>query len=665
MFSTSLTERIMKYVRRTNSRLFHDVTVQDMKTKAEHLVNTCALSDCDELMQKLVKTSILNEMKVIIDDKFIANPNVFQDVEFFERFTNASGKNKSSSVFDTIHECVSQGGKHVSNIIYNTPICDVNILENRVKFLQRLENIYLPNINDVQNWFETMKENEKHVVWLYEEKQENMKELYDLVFFRLKGLQPLNKSGNALTAYNIYRIFVSPIFGIVAPLIYFIIPYLIVMYRFKVRIPFGVYMKTIFSTMFNSDETMFGSGKHYKYLRIASYLFSAVFYFQGIFTSIDLSKTVHKISRLLVDNLHGAVQYLKAANKLSSLFWNEGISSYIDVPTSKLESIENETSFVSSLEDEKFSVLRLFGKQLKCYKFLNLEITNSIILKSYILDALLGGVRFKNNNKYAFAEFSKSITNPCVKLSNMVHPCINASKAVKNDVMFGDGYKQNAIITSPNSSGKSILIKSVIVNVLMAQTMGVSSCENVVVTPFRFINTQINVPDSTGHESLFEAEMHRCKHNLDMLRTVTEDTECHNKLCLIVMDEIFNSTNPIEAVAGAYAVCKRISEYQNNMLVFTTHFNYLTKLAKDPKHSFNNYRMETIVNENDVVFTYRLEHGVNKHLLALELLRKSGFEDSILDDAIKIKNSLVKPSKSKKSIETTKKDDKETTTTSL
>jgi DNA mismatch repair ATPase MutS len=174
------------------------------------------------------------------------------------------------------------------------------------------------------------------------------------------------------------------------------------------------------------------------------------------------------------------------------------------------------------------------------------------------------------------------------------------------------------------------------VNLIMAQTMGLCASSSAIITPFTFINTQINVPDSTGYESLFEAEMHRCKYNLDSLEKLDQ-----KGFSLIIMDEIFNSTNPVEAISGAFAVCKRMSNYKTNMLIFTTHFNYLTKLAKEPTCSFANYRMETIVDDEDIKFTYKLEKGVNKHLLALELLRKSGFESNIITDAIKIKNKLT------------------------
>ena len=86
-----------------------------------------------------------------------------------------------------------------------------------------------------------------------------------------------------------------------------------------------------------------------------------------------------------------------------------------------------------------------------------------------------------------------------------------------------------------------------------------------------------------------------------------------------------------------------MAQYQNNILIFTTHFNYLTKLAKDKSLRFVNYRMGTQHDEKQgtIYFDYKLERGVNKHLLALELLKKTGFDADIIDEAIQIKKHLT------------------------
>jgi hypothetical protein len=162
--------------------------------------------------------------------------------------------------------------------------------------------------------------------------------------------------------------------------------------------------------------------------------------------------------------------------------------------------------------------------------------------------------------------------------------------------------KSNAIITSGNSSGKSILIKSILINTLLGQSCGISCCrEFSSFKPFTNILSCIHVPDITGHASLFEAEMHRSKYILDMIKASD-----NNQTSLIIMDEIFNSTNPLEAISAAYAVCKKISEYSNVLLIFTTHLSYLTKLSKTSR--FINYRMQTLIDStNKITFTYTME----------------------------------------------------------
>jgi DNA mismatch repair ATPase MutS len=592
---------------------------------------------------------VLEGLVVAQDNLYKENNNVYNDVEFFERFTNSNdvGMTRTKCVFDVINKCSLQGSGKVLKKICHKPVADVDVLNKRKEALKSMEKVLADPSNEqtVVKLLDVMHKTEKDVAWLFTENKDTINELYDIVFFRLKGLRPLNNNGTALTVYNIYRIFISPVFGIIAPLIYFVIPYIIVLYKFKVKIPFKMYLRTIFHTIFNSEDTILGSGKGFKYVRIISYLFSAVFYFQGIFNSIDLAKTVNKISSVLVNNLHGAVQFLQASHELNKLLWEEG-SMNAFVKFASMTSIGDDENVIVKLKSSAYSVFSKFGEHLKTYKYMNLPSAKYIVQKAYVVDSLLSVLRFKKENAFTFSEFlpnGMENATPTVHLKDMVHPCIPSQFAVKNDVFLGNSdtvtSKQNAIITSPNSSGKSVLIKSIMINILMAQTICISCSSSSQITPFTYITTHVNVPDSTGYESLFEAEMHRCKRNLDVLHELS--VEKRPKLSLIVMDEIFNSTNPVEAVAGAYAVCKRIASYHSNLLIFTTHFNYLTKLAKEPSCMFDNYRMQTEVGNGDVKFSYKLEKGVNKHLLALELLKKSGFDNDIVDEAIRIKNALT------------------------
>lgn len=625
-------------LKKIKDRLLHDKSCIQLKASIEKLNDINNQNDELKIID-ILNSKCLFKDDYIQDDCFIENDNIYKDTEFFDKLSN-----KSTSVFSNIHNSSTYGGQYISELIYRNPICNIDLLKQRTNCLHKIEQTYDTHKNETHNLLKVLKDNEKYVVWLLEEKDETIKDLYSMVFFRLKGLQPLNKIGSALTSYNIYRIIVSPLFGLVAPVVYFLIPYIIVLYKFRIYIPFTTYIKTMFYSVFSASDTLFGTNKFFKYIRIISYVFSAVFYFQGIFTSIDISKTVNKMCGLIISNFNCIIEYLIASKKLIELYWNsKEFSSYMKCKNKNDEHHENK--FINDLQKVKgkYNVFENFGNQLRAYKFLDMNTFYEILKKSYVLDSIIGTIIYKKSRGFCISQYVHTEEKPIINFEGVVHPCISVDKAIENNVQLGIiDSEQNAIITSPNSSGKSILIKSILVNVIMSQTMGISCSRKAEITPFKYITTQINVPDSTGHESLFEAEMYRCKNTLDKLKSLSSVVINENKYSLVVMDEIFNSTNPIEAVAGAFAVCKKMTSFKSNILIFTTHLGYLTKLAKDKSCRFCNYRMETKydANKHDIIFSYKFEKGVNKHLLALELLKKSGFEDDIIDEAIEIKNKL-------------------------
>ena len=72
-----------------------------------------------------------------------------------------------------------------------------------------------------------------------------------------------------------------------------------------------------------------------------------------------------------------------------------------------------------------------------------------------------------------------------------------------------------------------------IVNILLSQTLGIASASLFEITPFKLIETYLQIPDSKGHASLFEAEMLRSKHYIDKLKKMNE-----KEFSFIVLDEI-------------------------------------------------------------------------------------------------------------------------------
>lgn len=582
------------------------------------------VSSCnDSLVDKLLETT--NSTK---DHLCRIGGDVYHDVEFFHPFHEKN----ASTVFDQINNCSLKGGTKLLKKILQHPTHDSYTLQKRKDVLQALE-VFMND--DILQRFQKLKELEKDVLWVFDDIDQNLKDLYDMVMFRFCMFKPLNKYPHALTTFNLYRIIVSPLIGILSPIVYFVIPYLILAIRFKLKVPFKVYIKILFETLMTSDSLLMGGG-NYKTMRVISYAFSMIFYFQGILNSVEISKTLHKVSKHLVEKTNSVVRFLKISQQLIHMLWNQDMALHF-LSSNVLEMQEKEDVYLQTLTEVPYEWTSNFGKQIHTYMTFNKPVIQSILTKVYTLDALFSVLQFKNVHNANYADIIEFSSKPQLHIQGMFHPCIDPSKVVRNDLSMQD---DNMIITGPNAGGKSTFIKSVIINVLLNQTITITNGTNTRFTPFYDLHSQINIPDSKGYESLFEAEMYRCKEKLDLLKQ-SESKDNIPKFALYVMDEIFNSTNPVEGIAGAYAIAKKIADYPHCLLVFTTHYVYLTKLEKTRR--FKNYSMNIVRNEEgEITYPYKLCSGLSRQYIALELLKKNGFDQDIIDEAIQVKKKLTK-----------------------
>ena len=157
----------------------------------------------------------------------------------------------------------------------------------------------------------------------------------------------------------------------------------------------------------------------------------------------------------------------------------------------------------------------------------------------------------------------------------------------------------------PNTSGKSTYLRSVVLSVYLAQSLGVSCCEKIIFTPFAQLTSYINIPNIIRNkESLFEAELRRCIEHCQMIEQIHP-----HKYILSVVDELFTGTNYQEGIAASYAVCEYLSQFKNNLQIITTHFDELTKLEnEDPTQFFN--KKFTIDNYNgQLVRSFKIQNG--------------------------------------------------------
>tara|TARA_B110000093_G_C12968511_1_gene410978 strand:- start:3221 stop:5323 length:2103 start_codon:yes stop_codon:yes gene_type:complete len=203
-------------------------------------------------------------------------------------------------------------------------------------------------------------------------------------------------------------------------------------------------------------------------------------------------------------------------------------------------------------------------------------------------------------------------------------------KCVKNDATLDD----NIIITGPNASGKTTFLKSTALNVLFSQQVGVGFYQSCTVKPYQHMHSYLNIPDTSGRDSLFQAESRRCK---EILTSIQSGGEQERHFC--IFDELYSGTNPKEATKSAYAFMDYVRTFNNVDLVLTTHYtsicDRLEKSNKDPVKAVVNKQMEVLENDETgickVKNTYKIIDGISTVEGAIRILEDMGYPEEMLE----------------------------------
>ena len=192
---------------------------------------------------------------------------------------------------------------------------------------------------------------------------------------------------------------------------------------------------------------------------------------------------------------------------------------------------------------------------------------------------------------------------------------------IKNDCNLN----KNMIITGPNASGKTTTLKTALINIILSQQIGFGCFDSLKLLPYDNIHCYLNIPDTSGRDSLFQAEARRCKEIIDC---IDEET---NKSHFCIFDELYSGTNPEEAVVSAFAFMDYIVKHDNVTCLLTTHYVSLCKkLSKNKK--IKNYNMKTIKKNDNFEYTYLLEKGISKIKGGLKVLKDMNYPQEILDN---------------------------------
>jgi len=186
------------------------------------------------------------------------------------------------------------------------------------------------------------------------------------------------------------------------------------------------------------------------------------------------------------------------------------------------------------------------------------------------------------------------------------------------------------VVTGPNASGKSMNIRSIILNITLGQSLGIAPSRVAIFTPMAKILTYLNPVDNIAEgRSLFQAEEDRISYIVQTVDSLPVD-----QFAFIAADELLSSTAPTEGEAATFGICFGFSKYPNCMPVIATHFVKLTALPFHTNGFYANYHVSVIkLPSGFFTHPFKLEPGRAHQVIAIDLARQQGFDKEILDTA--------------------------------
>lgn len=201
-----------------------------------------------------------------------------------------------------------------------------------------------------------------------------------------------------------------------------------------------------------------------------------------------------------------------------------------------------------------------------------------------------------------------------IQAISLAHPLIAKEKTVPNDIHI-NGSNQLLLITGSNMSGKTTFLRTIGVNLIMAQIGLPVPAVSFAFSPMKIFSS-IRISDSLQENtSYFMAELKK----LSKIKTGVQQSHAS----LVLIDEILRGTNSEDKYYGSAQFVKEMIAL-NCISLFATHDLKLSELENEFPGAVLNYCFESIIEGDELFFSYQIQRGVAKNRNASFLMKKMG-----------------------------------------
>jgi DNA mismatch repair protein MutS len=295
---------------------------------------------------------------------------------------------------------------------------------------------------------------------------------------------------------------------------------------------------------------------------------------------------------------------------------------------------------IQTLEERIFAELIRFAKEY----VVTIQQDATLIAR---LDCLLSMAEAAERNNYTLPTLNDGLA---ITIKNGRHPVIEhqlevGDVYVPNDVYMDSDTAQVFVITGPNMSGKSALLRQTALIVLMAQMGSYVPADVAEIGLVDKVFTRVGASDNlSAGESTFMVEMNETASIMNNLSARS----------LILLDEIGRGTSTYDGISIAWSLAEFLHNYPlgKPKTLFATHYHELNELAeKYPR--IKNYHVSVKETTSKVIFLRKLVEGGTEHSFGIHVAKMAGMPKSILDRANEMLKELESQRQSSSDIKQT------------
>ena len=252
------------------------------------------------------------------------------------------------------------------------------------------------------------------------------------------------------------------------------------------------------------------------------------------------------------------------------------------------------------------------------------------------VDCFLSFARIARERNYVRPELDDGAR---IDIEQGRHPVIETlmpvgEKYIPNDIRLDDEEQQIVMITGPNMSGKSALLRQTALIILMAQMGSFVPARRAHIGVVDKIFTRVGASDNISQgESTFMVEM---LESASILNNISDRS-------IVLLDEIGRGTSTYDGISIAWAMVEYLHNHPtaHARTLFATHYHELLVLEKMYPR-VKNYHVTVKEMNNTIVFLRKLERGGTEHSFGIHVAKMAGMPASVVSRADEILKNLVK-----------------------